>query len=284
MAQGIQHDNVILFITDAAPYMVKAAKSIQAFYSKMIHVTCLAHGLHRVCEKIRIEFPKVDELISNMKKVFLKAPARIELFRREAADTPLPPSPIITRWGTWLKAAIYYSEHFKTIKKVVNMLDSDDAVAIEKVKKIISDTNVQSNLIFIHTNYGFLSLAITRLETRGILLNEAIQIVDNVIEKLKEIKVPKGVIIYNKLKQIIEKNEGFQTLSKISKIMSGEETIIDGLPEDLQVNDFIHFKYAPISSVDVERSFSVYKNILTDNRRSFMFENLSKTLIVNCNS
>jgi len=127
-------------------------------------------------------------------------------------------------------------------------------------------------------------LAITHLETQGILLNEAIQIVDNVIEKLKEIKVPKGVIIYNKLKQIIEKNEGFQTLSKISKIMSGEETITDGLPEDLQVNDFIHFKYAPISSVDVERSFSVYKNILTDNRRSFMFENLSKTLIVNCNS
>jgi len=106
-----------LFVTDAAPYMVKAAKSIQPFYSKMIHVTCLVHGLHRVCEKIRIEFPKVDELISNMKKVFLKAPARIELFRREAADTPLPPSPIITRWGTWLKAAIYYSENFETTKK-----------------------------------------------------------------------------------------------------------------------------------------------------------------------
>jgi len=55
--KGIQHDDVILFVSDAAPYMVKAAKSIQAFYSKMIHVTCLAHGLHRVCEKIRAEFP-----------------------------------------------------------------------------------------------------------------------------------------------------------------------------------------------------------------------------------
>ncbi|KAF0749156.1 DUF659 domain-containing protein [Aphis craccivora] len=43
---GIQHDNVILFVTDAAPYMVKAAKSIQALYSKMIHVTCLVLGLH----------------------------------------------------------------------------------------------------------------------------------------------------------------------------------------------------------------------------------------------
>ena len=67
--KGIQHDDVILFVSDAAPYnMVKAAKSIQAFHSNMIHVTCLAHGLHRVCEKIRTEFPKVDELISNMKK------------------------------------------------------------------------------------------------------------------------------------------------------------------------------------------------------------------------
>ena len=65
--------------------------------------------------------------------------------------------------------------------------------------------------------------------------------------------------------------------------MSGEETTTDDLPEDLQINDFIHFKYAPISSVDVERSFSVYKNMLADNRRSFVFENLSKSLVVNCN-
>lgn len=282
--KGIQYDDVILFVSDAAPYMVKAGKSIQTFYSKMIHVTCLAHGLHRVCEKIRAEFPKVDELISNMKKVFLKAPARIELFRREAADTPLPPSPIITRWGTWLKTAMYYCEHFKTIKKVVNMLDADDALAIEKVKQIICDKNVQSNLIFIHTNYGFLISAINSLETRGTPLVEEIQIVDNVIKKLKEIKVPKGVIIYNKLEQVVEKNEGFKILSTISKVMSGEETTTDDLPEDLQISDFIHFKYAPISSVDVERSFSLYKNMLADNRRSFVFENLSKSLVVNCNS
>jgi hypothetical protein len=97
---GIKHDDVILFVTDAAAYMVKAAKSIQAFYSKMIHMTCLAHGLHRICEKIREEFLKIDELISNMKKVFLKAPACIELFRREAPETLFSPSPIITRWGT----------------------------------------------------------------------------------------------------------------------------------------------------------------------------------------
>jgi len=42
----------------------------------------------------------------------------LELFRREAADTPLPPSSIITRLDTWLKAAMYYCENFKTIKKL----------------------------------------------------------------------------------------------------------------------------------------------------------------------
>jgi len=33
------HNNVLLFLSDAASYMVKAATSIQTYYSKMIHVT-----------------------------------------------------------------------------------------------------------------------------------------------------------------------------------------------------------------------------------------------------
>ncbi|KAE9522223.1 hypothetical protein AGLY_017381 [Aphis glycines] len=250
---GINHDDVILFVTDAAPYMVKAAKSIQVFYSKMIHITCLAHGLHRVCEKNRAEFPKVDELILNMKKVFLKAPARVELFRREAPETPLPLSPIITRWGTWLKDAMYYCENFKAIKKVVHLLDADDALAIRKVKKIMSETDLESYLAFIYTNYGFLTTAITCLETQGTLLTDAIKTVEN--------------------------NLGFKILTKISKVMLGEEISMDNLSEDISCDDLLYFKYAPISSVDVERSFSVYKNMLADNRRSFKFENLSKSLI-----
>lgn len=36
------------------------------------------------------------------------------------------------------------------------------------------------------------------------------------------------------------------------------------------------FKYAPITSVDVDRSFSVYKNLLADNCRSFKFQNIEE--------
>lgn len=58
---------------------------------------------------------------------------------------------------------------------------------------------------------------------------------------------------------------------------------MDELPENLSTNDLVYFKYALVNSVDVERSFSVYRNLLTDNRQSFQFENLKKNLIVQCN-
>jgi hypothetical protein len=47
--------------------MVKAGRAIKVFYSKMEHVTCLAHALHRVAEEIRKHFPKVNQLIFNCK-------------------------------------------------------------------------------------------------------------------------------------------------------------------------------------------------------------------------
>lgn len=90
---GILH-NVLLFLSDAAPYMVKAANSLKALYSKMIHVTCLAHAHHRVAEKICGSFKKVDDLISNSNKVFLKAPSRIQVlvFKNIAPVVQLPPT------------------------------------------------------------------------------------------------------------------------------------------------------------------------------------------------
>jgi hypothetical protein len=87
--------------------MVKAAGAIKAFYSKILHITCLAHGLHLTAEEVRKCFPNVDKLISNVKKIFLKS-YRVAFFKNEAPGLPLPPEPVITRWGTWLNAAIYF--------------------------------------------------------------------------------------------------------------------------------------------------------------------------------
>jgi hypothetical protein len=83
---------------------------------------------------------------------------------------------------------------------------------------------------------------------------------------------------------VLEKNTGFETLSKISKIIEGTELDTAHFPDKFNIDDITYMKFAPITSVDVERSFSTYKTLLADNRRSFVFENLKELLIVQCNN
>ncbi|KAH0822718.1 hypothetical protein GEV33_000073 [Tenebrio molitor] len=46
------------------------------------------------------------------------APLRVEMYKEKLKEMPLPPQPILTRWGTWLQAAMFYSEHFDSIKEM----------------------------------------------------------------------------------------------------------------------------------------------------------------------
>jgi len=280
---GIRHDDVMLFVSDAAPYMIKAGKTIGVLYSKMVHVTCVAHGVHRVAEEIRGRFSNVDKLIAKVKQIFLKCPARVLFFKNKAPTIPLPPQPIITRWGTWVKAVSYYCEYFKEIKNIILELDPDDAISIKETQKILDDPSLETNLVFIHANYGYLPDTIEKLETQGLPLATSIEIVRNVCEKLSSVSGITGKLINDKFKNVLDKNKGFEVLQEVSNILSGDKIGANKLPEDLSIQESIYFKYAPITSVDVERSFSIYKNLLSSNRRSFEFENLKKSFIVQCN-
>ena len=74
--------------------------------------------------------PEVDALVSNGKKIFLKSAARVTIFREMVPQTPLPPQPILKRWGTWVEAAMYYAQHFRAFATVVNSLDPEEAASI----------------------------------------------------------------------------------------------------------------------------------------------------------
>jgi len=97
----------------------------------------IVHGFHRIDETIRFQFSEVDSLISNVKKIFLKAPSRIQTFKDMYPDLTLPPEPIITRWGTWLSAVLYYSNNFEKIRNVVLNLDPETAMAIKKTVELL---------------------------------------------------------------------------------------------------------------------------------------------------
>lgn len=72
--EGIRHDDVLLFVTDAAPYIVKAGKSIQAFYPKMVHITCLAHAMHGWQRKLEQIFIKLIPLCPRQRKFLSRLP------------------------------------------------------------------------------------------------------------------------------------------------------------------------------------------------------------------
>lgn len=83
------------------------------------------------------------------KKSFLKAPSRINKYRIEIPGIPLPPEPIITRWGTWLNAALFHANNFEKFKNVIESL-KDDALSVEKLKLLVQDNAVKCGLTFIN--------------------------------------------------------------------------------------------------------------------------------------
>ena len=56
---------------------------------------------------------------------------------------PQPPEPIITKWSTWIDAAIYYCDHFQIAKSVIEILIPDDAAAIASAKLLYSDSEIE---------------------------------------------------------------------------------------------------------------------------------------------
>ena len=130
LRQEFERDSLLLFVSNAAPYMAKAASAIKIFYTKMTHVTCLVHGFHRVFEHIQTLYPKIDNLISNIKKAFLKVLSRILIFWTLDPNLALPPQPITTRCRTWLNTVGYYTLNYEKIVNVIEAIDDEDIASV----------------------------------------------------------------------------------------------------------------------------------------------------------
>jgi len=103
--------------------------------------------------------------------------------------------------------------------------------------------------------------------------------VKTIISELTNIQGEKGIIIKTKVTQLYQKNKGYQVMEKIGLVQSGNNE--EQLPENLTPSLVADTKNAPLTSVDVERSFSLYKYILTDRRTSLTPEHMEQYIIVN---
>ena len=238
-------------LSDAVGYMLRAGKNLKAVYPKLLHITCLCHALHRVCEHVREMFPKVNHLIGLVKKIFLKAPSRINAWYEKNPTLPLPPEPCLTRWGTWVDAAVFYHDNFDALCNVVLGLNPEDAAAIPKAQELLNDPDVPKDLEFIGEKLKWIPSIITCMEESGSSIDESLDLFAAAKEELDKIDGRRGVQLRKKFDSVVERNPDLDTLKTVWLVHKGEECCVpDTTLTMAEVGELI---WCPVTSVDVER-------------------------------
>lgn len=258
------HTKIRLVLTDQASYMIKAFKTLKksGTFSNLHHITCIVHSIHLAAETIRKENPLIDELILNMKKALLKSPKRINLFRN-VAKIPLPPKPVLTRWGTWLEAAIFYSNHYTEVMDFIlqlALMKDKETKSITLLKKLLNNKKLHDDLLEMK-KHKVLIANLKELESQNLPVKKQISLLQEILAYLN------GSALKKLMLSLIKNPDLF-------KFLDSEK-------------DFKHkssIELAPLVSVDCERSFSKYKHLLETNRQSLNEESIVMLMVINCNA
>ena len=184
----ISRNDVCLFISDAARYMIKTGTYLKIFYSPVIHITCLSHLLHNVCLKLRLGFPNVDNLISTVKAATVKNSSRSRLFD----EIGVPPQPVLTRWGTWLSAAKYYSSNFQAVKNIVNSFQGEGKL-VTAAKECLGKECLRDQLEELVCCYGVLIDEIENFQNKNYCVESGYRTIMNIHFKHDPLKMKKYI-------------------------------------------------------------------------------------------
>lgn len=134
----------------------------------------------------------------------------------------LPPEPVITRWGTWLEAALYYSKNINEFEEVVNSFDTAEAVSIGHVKDVLNLPAIRPRLAAIAAQFGQIPALLLKLESRDLLLHESIECVTGLLAQLHSSPGAIGKQIAEKMDAVLARNPGWSDICSLSSIIDGE--------------------------------------------------------------
>jgi hypothetical protein len=90
-------------------------------------------------------------------------------------------------------------------------------------------------------------------------------------------------LLRRKTESVFRKNEGLRVLEAVDRVLRSEATAIDDFAPFTPA-DVACLKYAPLTSVDVERTFSMLRALLRENRESFKLDALRMHVVIHCNA
>lgn len=124
-------------------------------------------------------------------------------------------------------------------------------------------------------------ILITSLEGKSMSLKDSFKIFQEAENIIKGIPGELGVKLQEKLSLVLRKNPDFDSILKVHQLLncnSENNSEIDNIARE----HIVKYKYAPLTSCDVERSFSAYKMIFSEKRQNLTVENLEKIIVVYC--
>ena len=247
----LKRENCLLFLTDAARYMCLAGKPLQELYSSLMHVTCVAHLLHNCAMRVRAHFKNIDEVIATIKAATIKNKDRKKDFYD--ASLPSPPDPVITRWATWLRAALYYNENLPAVRTIVSNWTSA-GLLVSRAKDAINVEDLVPDLVKIN-QYWTLVANVEFLEGSACTITEA----------------------YGLLKNMQFDDDPCAIKNYIKKRLSNSdlETIINCTNLTIDPTSYAPLQKAQPISAAVERSFSILSKLLRKDR-NFDVKNVKK--------
>jgi len=128
---------------------------------------------------------------------------------------------------------------------VILSLDQNTAKSTKNAIALFENRNIQNDLAYIKSNFGFITQSILKLENASLLLDENLEIVENTKSKLSQNKGPISEKINEKYKNVLEKNTGLKAMSTIRNILNGNN--VDEDFPNLTPGEVTKFRYAKIT-------------------------------------
>ncbi len=257
---GIERGKVNLLISDSAAYMCKAGKLLKEMYPKLLHVTCIAHLLHNCAIRIKSAYPEVDRLIASIKSSVVKNRTRAAHF--DAVG--VPPTPVVTRWGSWIDAALYYAKNLPEVKEIVNSW-TREGIIVKQAQNSINEKDVARQLTEINSYYSDIPWIIGKIGGSTSTLKDAQAALEEIMDKFG--KDPLNIRSY--IEKRLKAND-FRVILEVSR-------------EDLAPSLYAKLQCCQPTSAAVERSFSMLKCFLRKNR-NFSDNNISSYMKLYYNS
>ncbi|XP_060777572.1 uncharacterized protein LOC132886657 isoform X2 [Neoarius graeffei] len=146
----IANENVIVFDTDNAAYMLKAYReALKSLFPQSIHITCTAHIMNLIGGAFRKPFTELNAFMMHFSQMFYMAGGRKRRYlshlaaKMEGSKATMAPNPCATRWNSWFCAAEYHARHFsfyrEFLQSEMQVCGRSAPMSVEKLHEVFED-------------------------------------------------------------------------------------------------------------------------------------------------